>query len=169
MSVISDKILSEFSDKEFRDGYVESRVRNLIAYQIRALRDQRNLSQKQLAEKLPHGTQSAVSRAEDPEYGRLSVTSLLELASAFDVGVTIKFCNHEDFLAQTANISPSNLCALSYDHARVVTKVTAHQKDNPSLVFPMVYAGNKIHHVRSLSIGYLSSNNETTPTVRVSA
>lgn len=129
MSAISKRILVEFPDKEFRDSYVESRVRNLVAYQIRALRDLKKWSQEEMATRLGV-SQSVVSRLEDPEYGRLTITTLLKLAFAFDVGLTIKFSSHEEFLNQTKDISPTALQVNSYDETRVnnsVKKVTDSQ------------------------------------------
>jgi transcriptional regulator with XRE-family HTH domain len=139
VSTVSDNILNEFSDKEFRDGYVEARSVNMIAYQLRALREQRNLSQKQAAHRLPRGTQSSISRAEDPDYGKLAVSTLLDFAAAYDVALVVKFCSHEEFLLQTSNLSPLNLQVQSYDEARVNERVKEHQKQTSPIIFPMVF------------------------------
>jgi len=139
VSVISNRVLREFSDKEFRDGYVESRTQNMVAYQIRALRDQRNMSQKDLAGKLPKGTQSTVSRLEDPDYGKMSLTSLFDLASAYDVALVVRFCSHEDFLHQTSDLSPVALQVPSYDAGRVMTKLS-RDNGNSAVKFPMLIA-----------------------------
>jgi transcriptional regulator with XRE-family HTH domain len=61
-----------------------------IATQIKVLREQQKLSQKDLAEKL--GTkQTAISRLESANYSRWSVRVLKRLAKAFDLRLRISF------------------------------------------------------------------------------
>lgn len=61
-----------------------------MALQIRTLREQRHLSQTCLGEHL--GTAPAsVSRLENPDYGKMTVATLLRLAAAFDTDLEIKF------------------------------------------------------------------------------
>jgi hypothetical protein len=80
----SSELVRELSDKEFRHEYMMDQVRSRIAFQIRALREQRQLNQGDLA-KLSGKTQSVISRLEDPDYGKLSLQSCLEIAVAFDL------------------------------------------------------------------------------------
>ena len=54
----------EWEDKGSRDAYFTASIEEGIAWQIRANRRLRNLSQEELAEKL-HTTQSGISRFED--------------------------------------------------------------------------------------------------------
>ena len=131
MSIVSDRVLSEFSDKEFRDAYVEARARNYIAYQIKAVREQRGLSQADLAD-LQGKKQSEISRFEDPEYGRLTTTTLLKIAAALDVTLLIRLCSHEEFLFQTAEMSPEHLHVPPYSDARVRAKISNYSSIPPA-------------------------------------
>ena len=85
------ELLSSLRDPEYRAEFVAERVRSSMALQIRALREQRNkMSQKQLGDAIGMA-QTWVSRLENPDYGKMSVATLLRLAAAFDTDLEIKF------------------------------------------------------------------------------
>jgi transcriptional regulator with XRE-family HTH domain len=96
--------LEKFASKKYRDGYLQSRVRGFIAYQIQALREKLGLTQAQFAE-LTGKKQSTISRLEDTEYGKVSVQTLLDIACAADVALVVKFASYPEFLDQTRNMS----------------------------------------------------------------
>ena len=92
---------------------MSGRIRTYIALQVRELRESNNLSQSDLAEKT--GThQSAISRLENTDYGRMSVQTLIDLATAMDVALVVKFASYEDFLSQHSDVRPSALSAESF-------------------------------------------------------
>ncbi len=101
--------------KEFRDAFVSSHLAHGLAHQIRALRTQRGWSQRELAEKLGLGQQSAVARLEDPGYGRLSISTLLKLSSVFDIALSVRFLSYWTFLNEREDLSPAALSAESFD------------------------------------------------------
>lgn len=96
--------LEKFAAKKYRDGYLQSRVRGFIAYQIQALREKLALTQAQFAE-LTGKKQSTISRLEDTEYGKVSVQTLLDIACAANVALVVKFASYPEFLDQTRNMS----------------------------------------------------------------
>jgi transcriptional regulator with XRE-family HTH domain len=106
--VLDRNDLTKFSRKSYRDGYLQSKVRGMIAYQIQALRKRTGLSQAYFAKKIGK-TQSVVSRLEDTEYGRVTVQTLLDIACALDVALVVKFASYPDFLAQTSDASPASV------------------------------------------------------------
>lgn len=83
-----------------RDAYVQAEVVTALAHQIRAIRMQRNWSQAELAKRMGT-TQTAVSRLEDPSYGRLSVKTLLDLSRVFDTGLRVQFVSLVTMLHET--------------------------------------------------------------------
>lgn len=88
---VKKQLLHSLRDVEYRRAFVSERVRSSIALQIRALRKQRgDMTQAQLGEKLGMA-QTWVSNLENPEYGKMTVATLLRLADAFDVDLEIKF------------------------------------------------------------------------------
>lgn len=112
------QLINKLSRRSYRDAYVAEHVRRGIAYQIRALRNQRNITQGELA-KLVGKPQSVVSRLEDPDYGKMNLQTLLELASAFDVALQVRFIDYNNFIASTRNVSPTALEVDSFSQSFV--------------------------------------------------
>lgn len=83
-----------------RDAYVQAEVVTALAHQIRAIRMQRNWTQAELAKKMGT-TQAAVSRLEDPGYGRISIKTLLDLSRVFDAGLRVQFVSLITMLNET--------------------------------------------------------------------
>jgi transcriptional regulator with XRE-family HTH domain len=85
------QLLSSFRDAGYRHDFVKERVRSSVALQIRALRNQRrNMTQKELGDVIGMA-QTWVSKLENPEYGKMTVATLLRLSEAFDTDLEIKF------------------------------------------------------------------------------
>jgi transcriptional regulator with XRE-family HTH domain len=106
--------VKKLKDKAYRRAYMQGHVRSGIAYQIRALREQRGLSQKAFAE-LVGTKQSVISRLESTEYGKVSVQTLLDIATAIDVALNIRFCSYPEFLNRTADVSVDALKVPSFE------------------------------------------------------
>jgi transcriptional regulator with XRE-family HTH domain len=102
------KLTSLAKSKAYRDAYVGEHVRAFIAYQIQAIRDRMGLSQAAFADRVGM-KQSVISRIENPNYGKVTVQTLLHIALALDVGLLIRFCAYPDFLPMTADVSPKAL------------------------------------------------------------
>jgi HTH-type transcriptional regulator/antitoxin HipB len=75
---------------EARTRFVESRLSKDLAFQIRSLRDREGWSQTELAEKVGMN-QNAISRLENPYYGKATLTTLKRIAAIFDVGLVVRF------------------------------------------------------------------------------
>lgn len=102
------KLLEKLDKKSYRDAYVKSNVRNGIAFQLYNMRKSIGWTQADLAKRM--GTkQSAISRIEDTSYGKLSIQSLLDLASIFDVGLLVKFVSFSKLINETKDKSPEAL------------------------------------------------------------
>jgi transcriptional regulator with XRE-family HTH domain len=90
-TTLAKQLLKSWKDPEYRVAFVRERVRSSVALQIRALREQRHkMTQKQLGDAIGKA-QTWISVLEDPEYGKMSVATLLSLAEAFDTDLEIKF------------------------------------------------------------------------------
>ena len=118
-SPFSSELVRELTNVEFRDAYMTEQVRSYIAFQIRALREQRRWSQGDLARESGK-TQSVISRMEDPDYDKLGLQSCLEIAVAYDVPLLVQFVEWDDWLARMSNMSPSALRKRSFDANRLL-------------------------------------------------
>jgi transcriptional regulator with XRE-family HTH domain len=80
-----------------RVQFVESHISKILAFQIRALREREGWSQQKLAEKIG-SNQNAVYRAENPNYGKQTLTTLRKIAAAFDVALVVRFVPFSELL-----------------------------------------------------------------------
>jgi transcriptional regulator with XRE-family HTH domain len=87
---IEDLVVRLQSGRRARQRFVESHLAKTIAYQLRAMRDERGMRQEELAAAVGMN-QNGISRLESPEYGKPTLTTLKRLAAAFDVGLVVRF------------------------------------------------------------------------------
>lgn len=107
--------LTKLRRKAYRDSYVRSLVEQSLAFQIKEMRLARGLTQKQLADHLQLGSQSAVARLEDPSYGRLTLATIAKVAAFFDVAFTAKLISYSKFLVETDDVSPESMHVESFE------------------------------------------------------
>ena len=103
--------LEPFLNKDYRDAYLDIRVKAGIAYQIQAIRQALGMSQAEFGALLSK-PQSVVSRLEDNEYSG-TVKTLLEIAKSLGVGLKVEFCSYPELLA--ADVSPAQLAVENID------------------------------------------------------
>ena len=116
-----EKFLRRFEKKKFRDTYAAARTRTSIALQIRALREQpdRNWSQAELGRRAGK-PQSNIARLENPDYGQVTLQTLIEIAAAFDVAPLFQFVEWEDWYERMADVSPGKLGKRPFEVDRFV-------------------------------------------------
>lgn len=107
-SNVRKQIVSSLMDKEYRDEFVSEEVNEILPAQIRALRENTPLTQKELAKKLGT-TQTVVSQLENPNYGRYSLSTLKRLASVFDVGLIVRFVPFSELIDRAVNLDSADL------------------------------------------------------------
>jgi len=73
-----------------REIFVDSHISKGLSFQTRSLRDREGWSQQELAEKIG-STQNAIYRAENPNYGKQTLSTLKKIAAAFDVALVVRF------------------------------------------------------------------------------
>ncbi len=116
-----------WQDIDYRQATVEATVSNLIAWQVRVNREERGMTQADLAAEM--GTQqSAISRLEDTEGGDVMVSTLLKAAHAFDCALLVRFVSHDSFAALTADVRPDRLFAAPFKTAETIPKTKAQKR-----------------------------------------
>lgn len=126
-----------------RDAYLAAQTRTHLAQQIRSIRGQRGWSQGDLGEALGK-PQSAISRIEDREYGKFSLQTLFELASAFDCGLVVQLVPYAEFLSRTSDLSPEALAAPTFSRESLESLLGVPEDAVPKQQ-PMYLAGSDIH------------------------
>ncbi len=116
----SEQFITQISEKEMRSEFVADQVRTRIALLIRALREQpdRDWSQTRLGREMGK-PQSVVSRIEDPDYGKLTLQTLLDVSKAFDLPLWIDLPEWEDWFRLIGNVPESSTSRESFDSRRL--------------------------------------------------
>lgn len=160
-------LYQELCDKEFRDAFVEAHIDNGIAYQISGMRRDRDWDQKTLAEKA--GTRQAViSRMEDPDYGRLSITTLKKIAAAFDVALEVKFVPFSEFVGSIRSLCPEFYTPPAFDQDEDMARIIAESEQPVApveighrvgkIIEFHLSGATRISVAPSINIGYSISN-----------
>lgn len=106
MSALSELWAKLAGSKEYRHALVASELKRGLPRQIRILRKQhgREWNQQRLA--LEAGlTQGAISRAEDPDYGNLTLNNLLNIGKGLDVAFVGRFVPFSEFARWHASLN----------------------------------------------------------------
>jgi len=114
------QVVTSLADKAYRDAWVEEDINQGVAFQIRAMREQRQWTQRQLGE-LTGQAQTTISQLEDPDYGGYTLKTLKRLASAFDVGLLARFVPFSELVDRTVRLSPEHLAVPSFADDRGLT------------------------------------------------
>jgi transcriptional regulator with XRE-family HTH domain len=107
ITVSSSYLLSELSDKSYRDSYVAAQIRIGLPFQVKALRIARGWSQGELAQRAQMA-QPRISEIEKPGERSLNIDTLLRLASAFDCAVSITFVPYSELVMKSEAFDPEN-------------------------------------------------------------
>jgi transcriptional regulator with XRE-family HTH domain len=129
------ELLDPLRDKEYRDEFVSAHIHTGLAFQIRALRDQRNWSQQELGEKMgrkPAQAQPGVSALERPGHP-FSLATLKKLASAFDVALVVRFEPFSALAAQVVQMRPGSLEVPSFEAELREASAETHAEEGAEL------------------------------------
>ncbi len=111
------KLITKLQDKEYRDAFVASQINIELPFQVRALREARGWTQSQLAEKAGMA-QPRISAIETPGKGKFNLDTLLRLASAFDVGLVVRFAPFSEMIEWAEHFSPDSFEVPSFEEDR---------------------------------------------------
>jgi transcriptional regulator with XRE-family HTH domain len=107
-SVKEQLVHSLSTSKEYRHSFVEEKIRTGLAAQIKAIREHSGLTQERFARMLGR-SQSWVARLEDPNARPPTLSTLLQVARAFDVDLEVRFAPFSelvDWLSRIPHLLP---------------------------------------------------------------
>jgi transcriptional regulator with XRE-family HTH domain len=105
MPNISSNAFQKLKDVKRRRRFIANQIKNAFAFQVRALRKAREMSQQELA-KEAETTQALISRIERNGATNLSVKTLQKIADAFDVALVVRLEPIDRLLHWVDNLSP---------------------------------------------------------------
>jgi transcriptional regulator with XRE-family HTH domain len=100
--------MAKLQRKLYRDAYLREHNAHRLAYQIRSIRQHLKLSQSEFASKTGK-KQSVVARLENPDYGKYTLETLLEIAQSLDIALLVQFTSWTDYLKRSADVSSAAL------------------------------------------------------------
>jgi transcriptional regulator with XRE-family HTH domain len=105
------QLISELQDVEYRRAFVEGHATDTVAFQLRAMRKTEVWEQKDVAERLGNRKlQPMISRYENPDYGKYSISTLLELAAVFDVALAVRFVPFSELVEWDLSTNKAKVC-----------------------------------------------------------
>lgn len=114
-SSVKAQMLDNFkTSRAYRHAFVEEKVRTQLAIQIKTIREQRKLGRPTFADLLRKAA-SWVFRLEDPNQVPPTISTLLNVADAFDVDLEIRFRRFSDLLNQIEYMTPESFEVPSFD------------------------------------------------------
>lgn len=92
---------ARLQDRDYREGLVEATITTIIPFQLRAMRERRGWTQKELARRAGMA-QGRISVLENTNYeGAVNVRTLIKLAAAFDVALIVRFAPFSELITRT--------------------------------------------------------------------
>lgn len=117
-----EQLWKNIQSKEYREAFVDAQISTGLAFQIRAMRTLKKWSQKALALRI--GTkQEAVSRLENPDYGKFSLETLRKIASAFDVALIVRFVPFSELIDKVSSLSTRDVEVPSFSDEDIQTEL----------------------------------------------
>jgi transcriptional regulator with XRE-family HTH domain len=139
-AIPSVAFLHQLEDDERRNGFVADHVRTRLALLIRNLREQNGWSQAELGRRLGK-PQSVISRLEDPDYGRLSLQTLFEVAAVFGLPLYIDMPDWDEWFRLMEDMSSQNLLRRRFDMERLVTTKIEPPAADGFIAGPLIMRG----------------------------
>lgn len=104
MSEFHSELKQAFIDPDYRAAYADSFVDSWIALQIRVIREQREMTQTDLADVLGT-TQTAISRLENANYSGRSISTLKNVAKALDCRLKVSLETYGSLIGEADKFS----------------------------------------------------------------
>lgn len=134
------QLLEKFKNKQYRDSFVAEHIYSRIPLKIRAMRDRRKMSQKELGA-LAGVKQEWISKLEDPNYGRLTIATALKIASAFDCGLSVDFVPFSQILEGASTLNRESFDVPTFEeelqNAEAIASIIQERATVPVNAFTM--------------------------------
>ena len=114
------KLWEKLQNKKYREGYVEGQIEIEFPFQIRALRQARNWTHKQLAGYSGISKQRIVE-LEDTHHAPITWEELYKLSAAFDVALMLKFTSFSELVRHESEFHPETFDVTNFSNDSMPT------------------------------------------------
>jgi transcriptional regulator with XRE-family HTH domain len=104
----------KFAERKYRAEFVAAQVKRGIPFQIQTLMKKKGYSQEKLAQESGL-TQGVISRAANPDYGNLTLNTIIKIASGFDVAFVGRFVPFSELAKWFSNLSEDSIEVASFN------------------------------------------------------
>lgn len=111
------QIVESLQDKQYRDDFVAEFINTGVAFQIHETREARGWTQDDLGQRAGIA-QERISLYENPDYGKLTLTTLKRLASAFDAALVVRFAPFSELVNWVTGLSARDVAVPSFGDER---------------------------------------------------
>ena len=125
---MTDSFKEELKDEEYRYGYAESFLNSSIATQLAVIRDQRGMTQEQLAD-LVGTKQTGISRIENANYSGWSIKMLKKIARALGCRLRVSFETFGTLLDEDKNFNEESLKRPKFEDDRIFFPIASQVPD----------------------------------------
>lgn len=132
-ATIRQQLIKSLQDPEYRRAFIVNSPGVEIAFQIRTMRERRNLTQDALG-KLAGKSQNQIARIEDPNYGKMTLATLKALAVAFDTALIVRFAPISELVAWKADDDADKLIAPSFSDDKGLKEFPTAAHEAPGTV-----------------------------------
>jgi transcriptional regulator with XRE-family HTH domain len=117
IATVKQDLLNSLKDREYRAAFNLENVYTTICFQLRALREQREMSQGAFGKTVkPTMAQERISILEDPNAdSKPTLNTLLRLAEGLDVGLEVRFVPFSTVLERTTHTNMRELEVDSFE------------------------------------------------------
>jgi transcriptional regulator with XRE-family HTH domain len=158
MNELLHKLRPEFQDEEYRHAYADECLSAMIAAQIKVLREQRGMTQEQLAGATGM-KQPRIPLLEDASYENWTIRTLKRIARAFDVALSVKFESFSQLIKDFESLSRESLQRPTFAHdasfqpQRSTSRRFRRTKHFPSRRRSRNWAASRVGQVPELNMG----------------
>jgi transcriptional regulator with XRE-family HTH domain len=115
MGTLFEKLWNKLAgSKKYREQFVAAQAKRALPFQIRALMKKKGWSQEKLATESGL-TQGVISRAADPNYGNLTINTIVRIAGGLDVAYLGLLVPFSDLAKWFSTLSEESVQVLSFD------------------------------------------------------
>lgn len=122
-------IWQKMRNRDYREEFVAAHISNTISAQIHAMRQVRKWTQADLASRCEM-KQPRISALEDQDFDNVEIATLRRIASAFDVGLSVRFVPYSEIARRATGLETKDFNIPEYSADGLPQHALLKQRDD---------------------------------------